>query len=165
MKLTKLTALSILLFSSGWILTSCEPDEELKKTIEFERTGISMTGSQETPPNTASGLGTLNVHYNRNTKILTYSAAWSGLTGAVTAMHIHGLAPGGFAAGVVQTISTSAIAKCSGSGNTSCGSYNGTLYVDGVVVKEQDLLNGVYYLNIHTAAFPGGEIRGQVIFQ
>jgi hypothetical protein len=75
------------------------------------------------------------------------------------------LAPTGFAAGVVQTFSTSAITRCATVSNTSCGSYKGSMLVDDVVVKEQDLLNGVYYVNLHTAAFPGGEIRGQIRFQ
>jgi hypothetical protein len=37
--------------------------------------------------------------------------------------------------------------------------------VDGVAVREEDLLNGMYYINIHTATYPGGEIRGQIVFQ
>ncbi|MEK7224254.1 MAG: CHRD domain-containing protein [Bacteroidota bacterium] len=33
------------------------------------------------------------------------------------------------------------------------------------MIKELDLLNGNYYINIHTAAYPGGEIRAQIEFQ
>ncbi|MES1225442.1 MAG: CHRD domain-containing protein [Bacteroidota bacterium] len=79
-------------------------------------------------------------------------------------MHIHGLAPTGFAAGVVQTI-------LGGTANPTLfpannGKYSGTLLVDGVVVKEADLLNGLYYMNIHTPSpyYPSGEIRGQITF-
>jgi hypothetical protein len=165
MKLLTPATYFLILFSCSLMLSSCEEDAELKKTTDFSKNGIVMSGSQETPPNTASALGTLNVSYTKETRILTYSFDWSGLTGPVTAAHIHGLGPTGYVAPVVQTFTLSAITRCSGSGTTACGSYKGTFLVDGVVVKENDLLNGVYYVNIHTAAFPAGEIRGQIIFQ
>ncbi len=165
MKLIKLTALPLLLFSFLLVITSCEPDAELKKITDFQKNGIVLSGAQETPAVPSSALGSMDVFYTKETRILTYTINWSGLTGAVAAMHIHGLAPTGFAAGVVQTFSTSAIIKCPTISITSCGTYKGTLLVDGVVVKEQDLLNGNYYVNIHTAAYPGGEIRGQIRFQ
>lgn len=165
MKLLKLTALPSLLLVLMFTATSCEPDAELKKTTDFQKLGIPLTGAQETPAVTTSALGTMDVFYSKETRILTYTINWSGLTGPVAAAHIHGTAPTGFAAPVVQTFSTSAIIRCSSSSTTACGTYRGTLQTDEVVVKEQDLLNGVYYVNIHTAAFPGGEIRGQIKFQ
>ncbi len=157
MKLIKLTALPILLFVSLLMLSSCEPDAELKKITDFQKSGIVMSGAQETPAVASSSLGTLNVFYTRETRILSYTINWSGLSGNPTGMHVHGLAPSGYAASVVQTISTS--------GLTTSGSKSGTMLVDGVVIKENDLLNGFYYINIHTAAYPGGEIRGQIKFQ
>ena len=165
MKLLKLTALPLFMVASLFMISSCESDAELKRTSDYSKTGIALTGAQETPAVTSSALGTMDVSYTRSSKILTYTINWSGLTGAVTAAHIHGLAPTGFAAGVVQTFSTSAITRCATVSNTSCGSYKGSLKVDDVVVKEQDLINGVYYVNLHTAAFPAGEIRGQIRFQ
>ena len=165
MKLLKLTALPLFMVASLFMISSCESDAELKRTSDFSKTGIAMTGAMENPAVPSSALGTMNVFYTRSSKILTYTINWSGLTGAVTAAHIHGLAPTGFNAGVVQTFSTSAIVRCATVSNTSCGSYKGTLLVDDVVVKEADLLNGVYYINLHTAAYPGGEIRGQIRFQ
>jgi hypothetical protein len=165
MKLLKLTALPLFLFSALLFMVSCEREAELKKTTEYQKNGIVLSGAQETPAVPSTALGTMDVSYSKETRILNYSVQWSGLTGPVAAMHIHGLAPTGFPAGVVQTISTSAITRCSASGTTSCGSYKGTLLADGVVVKEQDILNGSYYVNIHTATYGGGEIRGQIKFQ
>lgn len=165
MKLLKLSVLSLFLFSFLLLLGSCEPDAEMKRTTDFEKKGIIMTGAQETPANASSALGSLDVFYTKETRTLSYNFKWSGLSGAVTAFHIHGLAPTGYAASVVQTLSTSGIIRCNTSSNTSCGSFSGTLQVDGVVVKEEDVINGMYYVNIHTAAYPGGEIRGQIIFQ
>lgn len=161
----KLTALPLFMVASLFIISSCESDDELKRTSDYSKTGIALTGAQETPAVTSSGLGTMDVSYTRSSKILTYTINWSGLTGPVTAAHIHGLAPTGFAAGVVQTFTIANITRCATVSNTSCGTYKGTLKVDDVIVKEQDLINGVYYVNLHTAAFPGGEIRGQIRFQ
>lgn len=161
----KLTALPLFMVASLFIISSCESDDELKRTSDYSKKGIALTGAQETPAVTSSGLGTMDVSYTRSSKILTYTINWSGLTGPVTAAHIHGLAPTGFAAGVVQTFTIANITRCATVSNTSCGTYKGTLKVDDVIVKEQDLINGVYYVNLHTAAFPGGEIRGQIRFQ
>lgn len=157
MKLIKLTALPLLLFVTLLAFTSCEPDAELKKITEFQKLGIVMSGAQETPAVPSSSLGSMDVFYSRDTRILSYKINWSGLTGNPVGMHVHGQAPVGFAAGVYQSISTS--------GLTATGSKSGTLLVDGVTIKEQDLLNGFYYINIHTATYPGGEIRGQIKFQ
>ena len=169
MKLLKLTAFPLLIAVSMLLLSSCERDAEQKKTTDYEKKGIALTGAQETPATPTTALGNMDVFYSKETRILTYSVTWSGLTGPVTAMHIHGLAPRGFAAGVVQNIITSP----SGTGITTPnattygaqGKFSGSMFVDGVAVKEQDLLNGMYYVNIHTAAYPGGEIRGQISFQ
>ncbi|MBI3138516.1 MAG: CHRD domain-containing protein [Sphingobacteriales bacterium] len=124
-----------------------------------------LTGANETPATPTTALGTLDVSYTKSSKILSYTINWSGLTGPVTAAHIHGLAPTGYAAGVLQSFSTSAIVKCPTVSNTSCGTYKGTLLVDDVVVKEDNLLNGMYYVNLHTATYPAGEIRAQIRFQ
>ena len=115
-----------------------------------------MDGAQETPPNASTALGSMDVFYTRDTKTLTYTIRWQGLTGNVTAAHIHGQAPIGYAAPVLQTFTTT--------GLTSTGTLSGTMLFDGTIFKEQDLLNGVYYINIHTATYPNGEIRGQIRF-
>jgi len=88
-------------------------------------------------------------------------------------MQIRGLAPEGYAsATVVQNIVASSngifAQKTSGKYTYSkSGSLTGTLLVDGVLVKENDLINGQYYINIFTNSplYPQGEIRGQIKFQ
>ncbi len=165
MRLIKLTASTFLLATLFFGTTGCMKNADKRITREFVNTGIVLSGAQETPAVPSTALGTMNVFYSRETRTLSYTLNWSGLTGNVAAMHIHGLSPTGFIAGIVQTFSTSSIVRCPTINNTTCGSFSGTLFVDGVVVKENDLLNGFYYLNIHTAAYPGGEIRGQITFQ
>ena len=170
MKLFKLIALPFLLFAFVASMTSCEKNAEKKKVTEYEKKDIPLTGAQETPATPTSALGSMDVAYSKETRTLSYTVRWSGLTDSVMLMHIHGLAPTGFAAPVVQTIvgtaNTIFLQKTSGKFTfAKTGTLTGTLLADGVLVKEQDILNGSYYMNIHTATYPGGEIRGQVIFQ
>jgi hypothetical protein len=170
MKLIKLTALTSLLFAMLAGMSSCEKNAEKKKTTDFSKNDIPMTGAQETPAVPTSALGSMDVFYTKETRILNYTVRWSGLTDSVMLMHIHGLAPTGFPAGVVQNIVTASNSiypqKTNGKYTYhKTGSLSGTLLADGVLVKEQDLLNGMYYINIHTSVYPGGEIRGQIKFQ
>jgi hypothetical protein len=161
MKWIKLTVLTSLLFAFFISISSCERASEEKKVTDYQKNGIVLSGAQETPATTSPALGTMDVFYTKETRILTYTVKWSGLTGNPTLMHIHGLAPTGYPAGIVQTI----LSAPNPTLFPATGTYSGNLLVDGVVVKEADLLNGFYYMNIHTAANPGGEIRGQIRFQ
>ena len=173
MKLIKLTALPLAVLGFLVILNSCESDAEMKKTTDFSKSGIVMTGSKEVPPNTSAAIGKLDVYYTRETRVLTYTVTWTGLTDSITSMQIRGLAPEGYAsATVVQNIVASSngifAQKTSGKYTYSkSGSLTGTLLVDGVLVKENDLINGQYYINIFTNSplYPQGEIRGQIKFQ
>jgi hypothetical protein len=151
MKLFKLTAF---LLSASLLFFSCKKTEDLEwENIYVGKT--TMSGSQETPAVTTSGTGTVEATYNRLTKTLNYKVTFSGLTGAAAAAHIHGPGEGGIAAGVLQAFV--------GFPAAAAGTYSGSLYVDGVKIQENELLNHRYYVNIHTAMFPGGEIRGQII--
>jgi len=118
--------------------------------------GIALTGSNEVPAVSPAGSGTLDVSYDKAAKTLTYSAKWSGMTDSVTMMHFHGPAEKGTNAGVLYPITDF-------TPGTS-GTANGTVKLDGVKLKEAELLGGKWYYNIHTKTHPGGEIRGQVIF-
>lgn len=169
MKLLKLTALTSLLFALLVGMSSCEKNAEKKKTTDFEKKEIPMTGAQETPAVPTTALGSMDVFYSKETRILTYTVRWSGLSDSVSAMHIHGLAPIGFAAPVIQNIvaASNSIFPQKTAGKFTflkSGTLSGTLLADGVLIKEQDLLNGQFYINIHTSVYPGGEIRGQIRF-
>jgi hypothetical protein len=167
MKLIKLTALTSLLFAFLLGMSSCEKIAEKKKTTDYQKTGIIMTAAQEVPANSSSALGLMDVFYSKETRLLTWSVTWSGLTGPVSLMHIHGLAPAGYSAGVIYNIiaPANALALPNATLYPATGKFSGTVLADGFVIKEQDLLNGLYYMNIHTATNPGGEIRGQIVFQ
>jgi len=162
MQLIKLTVLSSVLFTVAIGFVSCEKDAERKKTQEYLKSGLPMTGAQEAPVTPSTALGSLDVYYAKNSKILSYKVTWQGLADTIVGMHIHGLATAGYSTAIVQNILTT---KNEAGFPFRGGTYSGTLNVDGVVVKEENLLNGFYYLNIHTKTYPGGEIRGQIRFQ
>ena len=109
----------------------------------------SLSGAQEVPPATTGGSGKANVRYNPATTMLSWSVTHSGLSGPVTAAHIHGPAGPGQNAGVVIPF-------------TNVGAE--TISGEARLTPEQlgQLTSGQWYVNLHTAANPGGEIRGQL---
>jgi hypothetical protein len=168
-KMTKLKLIAIVsLFSLVFI--SCDADDDTVQQRDNSRyvsnVDFLMTGSQVRPvPSTSTASGSIEGTYDKRTKVYTYKVMWSGLSGTVASMHIHGIADRGFVAlpsplgphtnGIIQTISGS---------TASSGSYSGTLLIDGVAIKEENFLAGKYYIDIHTATRPGGEIRAQIQF-
>lgn len=125
------------------------PSTTMMKTLQ-------LTSAQEVPANNSTATGTADVSYNKETKTLSYTVNYSGLTGDATMAHIHGTAAKGANAGVKQDLTP--VLKKSASGS----------FVDSVKVgdqiKEDSLLSGFYYFNIHTKKNPGGEIRAQIEF-
>jgi CHRD domain len=182
MKLIKLTALPVLFTAVILTFASCEPDAEVKKTTDYQKNGIVMSGAQVVPGNASAAIGSMDVSYSKETRTLVYKVTWSGLSDSVGAMRIFGLAPAGFPAvtstsfpnGIVQNIvaSSGGIFPQKTSGKftyAKSGTLSGTLLVDGILVKEQDVINGMLYISIYpnTPALLAatGEIRGQVKFQ
>ena len=105
---------------------------------------------QEVPPVAGGGKGNGTFTLNPATKELTWNVTYSGLSGDATAAHIHGPAAPGANAGVVVNLAPS--------GAKSPLSGKATL-TDAQIA---DLSSGKYYVNVHTAANKGGEIRGQI---
>lgn len=117
-----------------------------------------MNGAQVAPANQSAASAQLGVVYQSRVKTLDYLVVWTGLTGNVAAIHVHGPADPGFPAPILQTLSGVPTART--------GSIKASLFVDGVVIKEEELLTGKYYVDIHTvgAFAASGEVRGQIIF-
>jgi hypothetical protein len=119
----------------------------------------SLDGLQETPPNASPATGTLTGSYDDGTNILLWSGSFSGLTGTTTNAHFHGPAAPGVGPAGVQVGMTGATGDVFPLGVTS-GSYSGSATIS--AAQETDLLAGLWYVNIHSTTFGGGEIRGQV---
>ena len=108
-----------------------------------------ITGAQEVPPTTTQGKGSADVSFDPATKKLSWTINYSGLSGPATAAHFHGPAEAGKNAGVAVPIPNQASSPVKGEATLNDN-------------QAADLQAGRYYINIHTAANPGGEIRGQV---
>lgn len=107
-----------------------------------------LKGSTEVPPVQTSATGTADITFDSGSKNLSWTIEHTGLSGDVTAAHFHGPAAVGVNAPPVVPIDVSAVAK-------------GSATLDDAQAK--DLSEGRWYLNLHTAANPDGEIRGQVM--
>jgi CHRD domain len=162
MKLIRLSALALLIAGSSFLFTSCDRDDAEEEN--YYSATLQLKGSNEIPANTSTATGTVFAEYSKLNKTLSYTINWSGLTGPVAAMHIHGVADPATNIGIIQNIITSSNGLASPNPTLygTSGSFRASLFADGISVKEADILNGKYYLNIHTATFPGGEIRAQL---
>ena len=107
-----------------------------------------LKGSSEVPPNQSTGTGQMTGTYDTVSKKFTWQGTHSGLTGNPTAAHFHGPANPSQNAGVVVPLKETG------------ASFSGDITLTDP--QARDLLDGRWYLNFHTQAHPGGEIRGQV---
>jgi CHRD domain len=119
----------------------------------------TLEEGNEVPPVTATtaGTGSVTATLDTNTKILTISGTYSGLTGAVSApgAHIHGPASTTENAPVLFPINY-AEGATAGSGTLS----GATPALSDAQIA--DLNAGKWYVNLHTVANPSGEVRGQL---
>lgn len=141
--------------------TAANPGGEIRGQIEFyelsfnmSKKGLLLSGDQEVPAKPGAGMGSADVTYNKNTKRLSYFVTYSNLTGNPAAGHIHGSAARGANASVLFPFASVPAA--------TSGAISGSAVL--TAAQEADLLNGLFYFNIHTATNPGGEIRGQIEF-
>jgi hypothetical protein len=109
---------------------------------------VNLTSAAEVPPNTSPGKGTADVTYDTASKMLTWKTTYSGLTGPATMAHFHGPAEPGKNAPVLIPFKDAA-----------SGAEGSATLTD---AQAADLLAGKMYINVHTEANKGGEIRGQV---
>ncbi|MDU0354687.1 CHRD domain-containing protein [Paraglaciecola aquimarina] len=126
----------------------------LAMSLSTQATVISLTSNLDGAQANAGagsgsmGTGVASMMFDDATNGFSWKISWSGLTGNVTVAHFHGAALFNQNAGVQLPLS---VVANSANGNS-------------VLTDEQatDLLAGLWYINIHTDAFPAGEIRGQV---
>jgi hypothetical protein len=109
----------------------------------------TLNGTSEVPPTTSAGKGEADIDYDAATKKMSWKLTYSGLSGPATAAHFHGPAEPGKNAGVAIAIPNASPSPSEGSATLTDA-------------QAADLMAGKYYVNVHTAANPGGEIRGQV---
>lgn len=134
------TMLATLAFGAAIVFAGPAFADKMKATLDSK---------SQVPPNTSTATGTAEIDYDPASKKLDWKVTYTGLSGPATAAHFHGPAEAGKNAGVAVAIPNAGTSPVSGSATLTDA-------------QAADLVAGKYYINIHTAANPGGEIRGQV---
>ena len=121
--------------------------------------GGPLTGAQEAPPvvTSATGQGTAVISADGST--ITYLVTYSGLSGTVAAAHIHTGAVG-IAGGVILPL-TAGPSPMTGTLTAANFAASGSVTTFAQAVAA--IRAGTTYFNLHTAANPGGELRGQIL--
>lgn len=107
---------------------------------------VVLEGVQQVPRAATPAIGSGTVVVNTVANTLTYAMSYSDLVGTFTIAHFHGPAARG--------VNSSVRIDLTASPNSGTVTY--------LEADEADILNGLWYYNLHTSAFPGGEIRGQL---
>ena len=118
-------------------------------TMSMQTFRAPLSAAAEVPPNASTATGTAEASFDKASSVLKWRIVYTGLTGPATAGHIHGPALPGANAGVVVPFPSIA----------SPAEGSATL----TPAQVADLMAGKWYVNIHTAQNPGGEIRGQLM--
>lgn len=136
--------------AAGFVTLALAGCGQLRPSQKIQIFEASLSGSQEVPPAATTATGAAEIQFNENTNKLTWKVTYNGLTGPATGAHIHGPAAMGQNAGVVIPFS----------GDLNAQPVMGETTI--TPAQYADLAAGLYYVNIHSARFPGGEIRGQL---
>lgn len=137
----------------------------------------TLNGAIEAPPNASPGTGEATLTYDPIARTFTLDTTFRDLIGTVTVAHIHAATANpftgtagvatptptfpGFPAGVssgTYNVTLSSIANSSY--NNAFRTANGGTAESAEAALRAALDSGRAYLNIHSSAFPGGEIRG-----
>ena len=107
-----------------------------------------LKGANEVPPNASPASGKAEATFDTNTRLLSWTLTFTDLTGPAVGAHFHGPSEPGKNAGIVLPFKAGE------------SPIHGTASI--TENQAADLLAGKWYANIHTAANPGGELRGQM---
>jgi hypothetical protein len=150
LRLTLLAAAGIL------ALAACESDQKMAQTSTQMSSNTAnymaqLSAAQEVPPVNSQGRGDAQVTFDRSSKQLRWTVNYTGLSANATAAHFHQAAMGANGP-VAINISPSGPPQSPMTGMATLSD-----------AQAQALTAGQMYINIHTPANPGGEIRGQVV--
>jgi len=123
----------------------------------------TLAGTNEVPPSGSAGTGTATVTLVGGQLIYRVDI---GNIANVTLAHIHGPAAAGVNAGVRLNLYVPPTGTSPISFTTTATLAQGVAGLPSVISQDSLVVllrNGNAYANIHTSAFPGGELRGQFV--
>jgi hypothetical protein len=146
--------LAAIVFSATAV--ACDDDDDIL-TPKDPTWVATLSGANEVPAKAVTGTGQATIVKSGDT--YTYTVTYSGMTGPLTGGHIHGPAAAGANAVVIVPFNTTG----AGASGTLTGTFTGTNNVS-ITPADLDLMMtaGNAYVNLHTSANTGGEIRGQL---
>jgi hypothetical protein len=109
---------------------------------------VPIDGSQEVPANASPSTGCGFMSIDKDANQLGFYFRYFPFATAETVAHIHGFSGPGVNSGILFGLPA---------GNPKVGMWN---YA---AAQEAGILGGLTYVNVHSTAFPGGEIRGQIV--
>ena len=137
--------------------TTAHPGGELRGQVLPHATAVPLTvlmnGEAERPPVATSGAGAGAFLLEGN--MLSFNIAYSNLSGVANNAHIHGPTNTTQSAGVLVSLE-----PFNGGAYGTAGTFSGSVAL--TTAHRDALLSGLTYVNIHTPANGGGEIRGQI---
>lgn len=110
----------------------------------------------------SNGIGSITLDYNSSADLFTYTLSWSNLTGNATASHIHFGAVGVNGPIIVPFFTTPMPGTDTISGTLTNANVTGADGITTIAEVATAIEDGNAYVNVHTAANPGGELRGQL---
>lgn len=146
------------LLRSFWFagaLTALGTGSLAAQIVEFRAT---IEAAQETTGSTSAATGSAILLYDVGANTFDLMVTVKNLTNTITASHIHEAAAG--VAGPVVT-GLGAEAVYARSGTTITATFTNVAHLG----SPATLLSNGTYLNFHSAQWPGGEVRGQLIAQ
>lgn len=156
MKMEKWKAMlmAIVVIACSAVIVGCDDDDDNDPIAERTYTiSGDAAGGQVVPAVEGTGSGTITGTYDTETRVLSYTNTWSGLTGPPTG--------GGFYYGATGVNGSVVGTPWTYDGTTTeSGTYSGTMTL--TEAQEDQLLDGDWYYGYNTATNINGEIRGQI---
>jgi hypothetical protein len=138
---------------------ACDSDDSV--TPKDPTYVTTLNGANEFPSKNVPGTGTATIVKTNGT--YTYTITYTGMTGPLTGGHIHGPAGLGANAPVIVPFPNATGAAASGTLTGTFTSTNTTAITNDQL--DEMMRTGTAYVNLHTSANQGGEIRGQLSLQ
>jgi len=133
------------LIHSSSLFTDLPFDPKFKDDLMFS---AAMSGDDENPSVTTDGVGLATFYFNEDKTTAFVNVTFTGLSGPATAAHIHD---------GISGVNGPVVFPLTIVGNRI------QMEITGITAEQfGKFVDGSYYINVHTAAHPGGEIRGQI---